>query len=136
MQADTLYRNRWKFIRIGVILSLLVVARPSQAQSVPASAPPSDARLFNQQCASCHSTKPGEIRVGPSLAGIVDKTAGKQVGFNYSPALKASTMKWNAVSLDEWLTDSNTTVPGSHMNYRQSDAAKRKAIITYLTTGE
>jgi cytochrome c len=43
-------------------------------------------------------------------------------------------MKWNAVNLDRWLTDSNVTVKGSYMNYRQADAAKRKAIIAYLAS--
>ncbi|MCZ4344285.1 c-type cytochrome [Sphingomonadaceae bacterium G21617-S1] len=138
MQTATLYRYRWKFIRIGLILGFFAIAKISQshAQSVPPSAPPTGARLFTQQCAACHSMKPGEIRVGPSLAGIVGKTAGKQPGFGYSPALKRSPMKWNAVNLDRWLADSNAAVPGSVMNYRQADATKRQALVTYLTTGK
>jgi hypothetical protein len=34
--------------------------------------------------------------------------------------------------LDQWLTDTNAAVPDSLMNYRQADAAKRQAIISYL----
>ncbi len=132
----TLYRYRWKLIRIGAILLLFGVAKISQAQSVPASAPISGTKLFGQQCGTCHSVKPGEVRAGPSLAGIMGKTAGKQAGFTYSPSLSRSVMKWNGPNLDRWLTNSNTTVPGSFMNYRQADAAKRRAIINYLTTGK
>lgn len=73
---------------------------------------------------------------GTIPAGIVGKTAGKQPGFGYSPALKRSPMKWNAVNLDRWLADSNAAVPGSVMNYRQADATKRQALVTYLTTGK
>jgi cytochrome c len=62
------------------------------------------------------------------------KTAGKQADFAYSDALKRSPMKWNPVNLDRWLADSNATVRGSYMNYRQADAVKRKAIIAYLQT--
>lgn len=131
-----LYRYRWKFVRIGAIVLLFGVAKVSQAQSVPASRPISGAKLFGQQCGTCHSVKPGEVRAGPSLAGIVGKAAGKQKGFTYSPALSRSAMKWNSANLDRWLTNSNTTVPGSFMNYRQADAAKRRAIISYLTTGK
>jgi cytochrome c len=138
MQTATLYRYRWKLIRIGLIIGLFAVAQLSRglAQSVPAAAAPSGPRLFTQQCAACHSMTAGETRVGPSLAGIAGKTAGKQPGFAYSPALKRSGMKWNAVTLDRWLSDTNAAIPGSVMNYKQADAAKRKALVTYLTTGK
>lgn len=136
IMQTTLYRYRWKFIRIGTIILLFGIAKLSQAQTVPASPPASGAKLFGQQCGTCHSIKPGEVRAGPSLAGIMGKTAGKQAGFTYSPALSRSAMKWNGANLDRWLTNSNTTVPGSFMNYRQADAAKRQAIIAYLTTGK
>lgn len=136
MQNAALYRYRWKFIRISAILGVLVAAKLTQAQSIPAPAPLSGPRLFTQQCGTCHSVKPGEVRAGPSLAGIVGKTAGKQPGFDYSPALRRSPMKWNPVNLDRWLTDTNAAVPGSIMNYHQADAAKRKAIIAYLVTGK
>jgi cytochrome c len=131
-----LYRHRSKLMRFGLIVRLITGAHTAYAQSVPASALPSGAKLFTQQCGTCHSTTPGEVRAGPSLAGIVGKTAGKQAGFNYSPALKRSSMTWNAVNIDRWITDSSATVPGSFMNYRQADAVKRKAIIAYLTTGK
>ncbi|NKI98011.1 c-type cytochrome [Novosphingobium sp. SG707] len=115
---------------IGTGLALLAMsAAPAGAQ--PAS---SDAKLFAQQCGACHSTKPDENRVGPSLAGIMGRPAGKQTGFTYSPALKKSTIKWSPATLERWLTDSSQTIPGSVMNFRQADAAKRKAIIDYLST--
>ncbi|MDB5705492.1 MAG: cytochrome [Sphingomonas bacterium] len=131
-----LYRHRRKLVRFGLVLRLLTAAHMVHAQTVPASEPPSGARLFTQQCGTCHSVKPGEVRAGPSLAGIIGKTAGKQAGFAYSPALKSSSMTWNAANIDRWLTDSSATVAGSFMNYRQVDPAKRKAIVTFLSTGK
>lgn len=128
MMIASIYPYRWKLLRVGAMLALLLIAKMAQAQT----AAPSGAKLFAQQCGTCHSIKPGEVRAGPSLAGIVGKTAGKQTDFTYSDALKRSPMKWNAVNLDRWLADSNATVRGSYMNYRQADAEKRKAIIAYL----
>ena len=43
------------------------------------------ARLFHP-CAHCHSTKPGEQLVGPSLAKIFDGKAASVEGFTQSTA--------------------------------------------------
>ncbi len=134
MTLASIYPYRWKLLRFAAMIAVLVIARMTQADAQTASPTAAGAKLFVQQCATCHSMKPGEVRAGPSLAGIMNKTAGKQAGFTYSDALKRSPMKWNAVNLDRWLADSNVTVKGSFMNYRQADAAKRKAIIAYLAT--
>jgi cytochrome c len=102
--------------------------------ATPTPAPLSGERLFVQQCAACHSLVPGETRVGPSLRDVVGKAAGTTAGFAYSEALAKSGILWEAQQLDRWLSDSNVAVPGSAMNFRQADAAKRQAIIAYLAT--
>src|ERR1700687_4926777 len=43
--------------------------------------------VFENQCASCHTTKVGQNGFGPSLAGVVGRKSGSLAGFNYSPAL-------------------------------------------------
>ncbi|WP_313809323.1 c-type cytochrome [Sphingobium sp.] len=130
MTLANIYPYRWKLTRFGTMLIVLAAVKITQvdAQTVPLSG----GKLFAQQCGACHSVKAGETRVGPSLAGIVGKTAGKQAGFSYSDGLKRSSMKWNPATLDRWLTDSAKAIPGSVMGYKQADAAKRKAIIGYL----
>jgi len=35
-------------------------------------------------CAPCHSTKPGENKVGPSLAGVFGRTSGTEPEYSYS----------------------------------------------------
>lgn len=107
-------------------------AAHGQGLVVPKGVPPSGEKLFGQQCGACHSTIAGEARVGPSLAGIMGRTAGKSPGFTYSRTLRASQIRWNEKTLNLWLADSNAEIPGSIMNYRQSDPAKRLAIIAYL----
>ena len=121
---------RWKLLRFGTMLAVLAAVKITQADAQIVPLP--EGKLFAQQCGACHSVKAGETRVGPSLAGIVGKTAGKQAGFSYSDGLKRSSMKWNPATLDRWLTDSSKAVPGSIMGYKQADAAKRKAIIDYI----
>ena len=123
----------WQLARAGAILALLVVSKPGAGQT--ATTAPAGETLFKQQCGTCHSVvKSDGERAGPSLFAVMGRAAGKLPGFNYSPSLKRSTIVWNATMLDRWLTDSNITVPGSYMNYRQADAAKREQIIAYLAS--
>ncbi|WP_241127664.1 c-type cytochrome [Novosphingobium terrae] len=119
---------------IALTLTATFSAPLAAQMTIPKSAPASGDKVFAQQCAACHSVKPGETRVGPSLASVVGRKAGSVAGYAYSPALKASGKTWNAASLDAWLTSSTKAVPGTKMTYAQADAGKRKAIIDYLQT--
>lgn len=86
-----------------------------------------------QSCAACHSDKPGVSRVGPSLAGIVGKPAGKAPGFRYSPALANAKLRWDRKTLDAFIAKPKAVVPGNSMSYPGvSDPAKRQSIIDYL----
>lgn len=107
--------------------AVMIPAISSQAQTAPA-APP----VFNA-CRACHSVQPGgKSGLGPNLVGVVGRTAGTLAGFNYSPALKASKLKWDEKALDEYLAAPTKKVPGSRMPISTPDPAKRAAIITYL----
>jgi cytochrome c2 len=111
-----------------LILMAILFAMPSPllAQAL------SGEKLFRNQCAACHSLVAGEVRVGPSLHGLAGRKAGTLAGFSYSPALRKARLRWKSDTLDKWLTDSGAFVPGSMMNFRQADAAKRAEIIAFL----
>ncbi len=127
--------NFFTITRIAAAIALTGGFTAAEAQmAIPKSAPASGDKLFGQQCGACHSAKAGESRVGPSLAGIVGRKAASDPKYQYSAALKKSGQSWNAASLDKWLTSSAKAVPGTKMAYAQADAAKRKAIIDYLST--
>ncbi len=103
----------------------------------PVAAAPADARpAAFAQCAACHSVEPGRNGIGPSLAGVFGAKAG-HLGdaYKYSDALVASGLTWDEQALDEWLTATSKTVPGTKMIFAgQSDPAKRKELIEYLKT--
>jgi cytochrome c len=47
---------------------------------------------YNNHCRKCHSLKPGDNRLGPSLFGIVGAKGGQVEGFsNYSGGLSGIT---------------------------------------------
>jgi cytochrome c len=87
------------------------------------------------QCVSCHSVKPGVNGVGPSLHGVVGRTAGTVPGYAYSDALKAWGKQFDEPMLHQYLTAPMKVVPGTKMVFPgMPDAERRQAVIDYLET--
>jgi cytochrome c len=84
------------------------------------------------RCAACHSTKPGENKIGPSLAGVVGRKSGTEAGYNYSPALKAANITWDEHTLDEFLANPTSDVHGTKMFISVPNATDRQNVIAYL----
>ncbi|MGB7257653.1 MAG: c-type cytochrome, partial [Pseudolabrys sp.] len=93
-------------------------------------------RQVYKKCQVCHSLEPGKNGIGPSLAGIFGKHAASVANFNYSPAMKASNLTWDAATLDRYLLDPQKTVPGNRMPFPGlKTETERKALIVYLGGG-
>lgn len=90
-----------------------------------------------KKCAACHAVGEGaKDRVGPSLNGVIGRTAGTEEGFKYSPAMvKAgeSGIVWEPDTLDTYLADPKADVPGNKMAFpglkKEED---RNAVIAYI----
>jgi cytochrome c len=85
-------------------------------------------------CAPCHSIKPGENKVGPSLAGVFGRKAGTEAGFSYSAALKGQDITWDEASVNEWLQGPGKFVKGTKMIYSVPNEKDRQDVIAYLKT--
>ncbi|AOR79327.1 c-type cytochrome [Novosphingobium resinovorum] len=89
--------------------------------------------LFKQRCAACHSTEAGKKSgAGPNLSGIVGRNAGTGA-YPYSPALKKVNVRWDARTLDSWLSGPSKMVPGTRMFTSVPVPDDRKAIVAYLS---
>jgi len=86
------------------------------------------------RCAACHSTTPGDNKVGPSLAGVLGRKSGAEPDYNYSPALKSANITWDEHALDQFLTNPAADVHGTKMFVNVPDAADRQNVIAYLGT--
>ncbi len=89
-------------------------------------------RLF-RACAGCHSLNPGEMRVGPSLAGLIGRKAGSMPRFRYSQALRNSSIVWKERALDAWIANPRRFIPGNRMPFfGVRDPQLRKDLIAFL----
>jgi nitrite reductase (NO-forming) len=90
-------------------------------------------RQVYRKCLACHSLEPGKNLLGPSLAGIIGKKAGAVPNFNYSPALKSSSVIWDAKTLDKYLSDPQQLIPGNKMPFPGlKSQSERNDVIAYL----
>jgi cytochrome c len=85
-------------------------------------------------CAPCHSTKPGENKFGPSLAGVFDRKSGTEPGYSYSSAVKGLNVTWDGTNLNEWLQGPSEFAKGTKMIYSVPDEKDRQDVIAYLKT--
>jgi cytochrome c len=89
-------------------------------------------QVYEARCGGCHSVEAD--RIGPRHAHLAGRRAGSLAGFDYSPALRNSSVVWTAMTLDRWLADPENLIPGQRMNYRIDDAAERADIVAWLLT--
>ena len=124
--------------KTDAIIPLVAVAAAMGAMLAASSAGAAgDATVGKQvfaRCAACHSTTPGDNKVGPSLAGVLGRKSGAEPDYNYSPALKSANITWDEHTLDQFLTNPAADVHGTKMFVNVPDAADRQNVIAYLGT--
>lgn len=116
-------------LSVIAVVGTTLVALPAQAAGDAAAGKQVFAR-----CSGCHSTTPGENKIGPSLAGVFGRKSGSEPGYNYSPALKAANITWDEHTLDQFLANPATDVHGTKMFVNLPQAADRENVISYLET--
>jgi cytochrome c len=123
---------------VGLIAAIAAAATAALAQPpapapgpAPAPAtPPADFAI----CAACHETTANaRPSLGPNLFNIGGHKAGAVPDYDYSDAMKASSIVWNADTLQAFIMDPAKDIPGNKMDYPgASDPAVAKAIADYL----
>ena len=110
-------------ILTGVVCATIAIAASAKD-------PSRGRETFEKRCTGCHTLD--KIRVGPPLRGIYGRNAGKDPQFTYSDAVKNTSVAWDESTLDRWLTDTESVIPGNDMAFRLNDPIERANIIAYL----
>lgn len=116
------------------LLGWVAVWGPAIADSVDLAAAETQ---FKKSCGTCHvAAADGGKRQGPNLFGVVGRKAGDVAEFKYSEAFAKGSggVIWDEGTLDRWLADPQSVIPGSVMLYKQADPDKRRLVIEYLKT--
>ena len=94
-------------------------------------------KLFETQCAVCHSTSTSnddKNATAPNLGKIFGRTAGENQ-FTYSNPMKKSKVKWNEENLFKYLKAPAKFISGNKMSFGGIEADQDRAdLIHYLKT--
>lgn len=126
-----------------VLIGMLCLGGPAAAQQfaepdVERLPDPDRGQTLFRDCRKCHETVPGQVKIGPSLAGVVGRRPGSVSGFGYSQDmidLGASGIVWNEDHLDRFLTRPRAMVGGTKMVFQGFRRAEDRAdLVAYLKT--
>lgn len=107
---------------------MLAVASP-----VMADGDAEEGKKVFRKCQACHKLAPGQHGIGPSLAGLFGREAGKVPGFDYSEAMRQSGVVWSEDSLEKFLAEPRSFIPGNKMPFAGvRDEEQREDLIAYL----
>jgi glucose/arabinose dehydrogenase/cytochrome c2 len=90
--------------------------------------------LFKERCSVCHTAESGDNggAQGPSLAGLMGRTAASAPQFSYTTALRDSKLTWDAATLKRFLAAPTTVVPGTSMVLAVPGESDRDNLIAYF----
>jgi cytochrome c len=109
----------------------VLVALASLAPAAAADGNAARGEQIYERCAACHSLE--RDRTGPKHCGLFGRRAGSVLGFEYSPAMRASGIVWNETTLDRFLAAPTKIVPGTYMGYAGVDNPRERAdLVAYL----
>ena len=120
---------RFPNLILGLVASLVFGTNPAPAADVEAG------KIAFKKCALCHTTEQGKNKIGPSLFGVVGRKSASVDNFSYSEGMKNFDHTWDAETLDTYLADPRTVVPGTKMIFPGiKDKTEREDVIAYLET--
>jgi len=99
---------------LAAVSTAVLSAGQSQAQDAAAGG-----KVFNK-CKACHIAEEDKNKVGPSLKGVIGRTAGIHEGFKYSTAMVEAGkggLVWDDANLTVYLRDPRGMIKGGKMAF-------------------
>ena len=121
---------------IRMVLALMLIALPAAGFAAEGDAD-AGKKVF-KKCKICHFVDKPKKKIGPSLKGVIGRTAGTWDKYKYSKAMKAAGdggLVWSVETLDEYLIKPKALVPGTKMAFPGLKKAQDRAnVIAYIET--
>jgi cytochrome c len=111
-------------------IGFILVCVPAMAQDTNAGQ-----AAFNRACRTCHTTKEGDNRLGPSLHGVIGRKAGSLPNYNnFSDSMKKADLVWDKSNLERFIANPDQVVPGNTMKpfAGMASADERAKIVGFL----
>ncbi len=124
-------------MRTSIVITLLLAGLACGGASAAGDVDPQLKRgsILFFQCRSCHDTSSSGVqKVGPNLHCFFGRAAAAEPSYpSYSDALRDSGVVWSVDTLDQWLKQPATLVPGTTMAFAGiAVEADRSALIAFL----
>ena len=137
--------NRSILFAVGLGCLSLLSAAAHAADESAAGDPAAGEKAF-RKCAACH-TLDGRSRVGPTLQGVIGRTAGTVEGFRYSPAVISAGeagVVWDSETIFVFLEDPSAFLgqaigqdgAQTRKRNRYPDEQLRRDIAAFLSSRE
>lgn len=127
---------------LGICMAIATIVPTVHAAPVAIEVSDGDKKLMGDpdhgkqvfaRCMACHTIDAGVNKIGPSLHGIVGRTAGSAPNFAYSPANKKSGIVWTEQTIYDYLKNPQSKVPGTKMAFPGIPNVQDRAdVIAYL----
>ncbi len=104
---------------------------PACGSTAFAAGDPQRGAMVYERCMGCDAI--GYEVVGPDHAGLFGRKAGSLPDYDYSAAMRASGLTWDAATLDRFLANPRGIVPGTKMGFAGiADPDERADLVAYL----
>lgn len=129
---------RWRCVKRIVPLAVALGSRAvflGVIATQSASAGPEGKAAFDNHCRTCHSLRPGDQRLGPSLYGIFGADSGRvRVASDSAQGATNFSIAWDEPTLDRFIANPDQVIPNNGMRPYSgiTDAAVRRSIIEFL----
>ena len=122
--------------RFGFVVALVAGVTALAGQAAAEGDVAKGEKLFKGyvRCSICHSLEAGEMKTGPTLAGLFGRKAGSVEGFkHYSKAMVNSELVWEEETLSKFLKNPKKYIPENKMDFRGVNSDQQRAdLIAYL----
>lgn len=120
-------------LAFAAAISLVLIAAAGPATADPVA----EGKKLFARCSACHALEAGKNKVGPSLAGIVGRTAGTAPGYKYSDLNHESGeagLTWTSENLVAYLPDPTKFLIEFLKANGKADEAKGRSKMTFKMT--